>query len=429
MDARIQGTELDRTDAEIESRPVVHVGDQGHAGTRLEIEAEGLELLAETESLQELPRQAEIDGERITTGREGDRRAADRVIDQRFQVAVCATAIQVVAEPIHQAAHGVGSAGGEVVVENRCPGSGTESQQIAQGAPVGGADQTVEGQIGERHLVAQFAADVELAAQVGGGPEGCLGTRHVDDVGGIARLGRRHRGQQVIVTGCAGRQGGCFQQAGGFLECPVASQRRRASAVVGGRHVGSGEAGQAVHKGPAGFPGRNVTTVDEQVGIRREPSRPARQALGVGVHIAGVEHRGTQLQLPGFAVGEDMHGAQGLVLILAEPVGDLVHTVAGQIEHDHLDLCRFGQATALQGLVKELLIVGDTRVDEHDFIGAGGFRRLLPGLADQGSRHHRRQVDGRRRGTAGQQQGLLPAQQGLRGRIDNQLLAALRRRR
>jgi hypothetical protein len=43
-------------------------------------------------------------------------------------------------------------------------------------------------------------------------------------------------------------------------------------------------------------------------------------------------------------MGQDVHRLQRRVLVLAEPVGDLVDAVARQVEHHHLDPRRLGLA-------------------------------------------------------------------------------------
>ena len=242
--------------------------------------------------------------------------------------------------------------------------------------------------------------------------------RDVDDVGRVAGLAGRDRRQQIAVAGGFRDQRAGFDAAGARFEQPVAAQGGTAGAVVGGIHIGAGEAGEAIDKGLPGRALGHVTAVEQQVGATRKAGTPLGEAVGVGVELVTVQHRGADHQLAALAVGEDVHGLQRGVLVLAEPAGDLVHAVAGQIEHHHLDPRLLGLAAALQGLVEEPAVIGDPRIDEHHLVGAGRFGALAG-----------RQVDRLAATTRRQQQRLLARQPGLLGRVGDHLHVLGRRRR
>ena len=166
----------------------MHVSQQRYALPALKIKPQRLQLFAKTETLDEFTRQGQGCRQDLSRGTETDRRTG--MVNDRFQVAVGAYAVEIVTHAVHEAAHGVGPAGGKVVVEDRSAAQGLEANEIAQRPAIIGPGQTGEGQIDHRHAVRELSVGVQLRAKIDGGVE-CIAGAY--GVARIARLARSHR--------------------------------------------------------------------------------------------------------------------------------------------------------------------------------------------------------------------------------------------
>ena len=186
---------------------------------------------------------------------------------------------------------------------------------------------------------------------------------------GIGRAGRGGEGQ------------GRLDGAGGALQGPIAAGPRR---VVGGRHVGPGQPGQARHqKVPLGA-GRHVAAPEQEVALGVQGLADGRQVGGAALQVVGAEP----------AVAEQQRAVA--------PVADQVQRVDARAAGQHLAHLR--QAVPLRRQAIHLgarrharhqaLDIGQVGLNEHDL--AASRRDGLGGAGDRGRGVSGRGVVGRR---------------------------------
>ena len=124
-----------------------------------------------------------------------------------------------------------------------------------------------------------------------------------------------------------------LQGTAGDLQLPVTPRPR---AVIAGGHVRPRERGQIADELRALAALRGVAGVDQQVAIGRQaPAQRCQQGLHFGLLQGGVVQKAAaQPQLPGAAVGDDLHGTN--VAHLAQCGGHLRQAVLPGLQKHHL---------------------------------------------------------------------------------------------
>jgi hypothetical protein len=163
-----------------------------------------------------------------------------------------------------------------------------------------------------------------------------------------------------------------LQSAVPVLQHPVAALPRRTGGVDARRHVRTGEQTERAHEVATGFTAGEITSVEEQVGVRGESVTPARDDLGVPIQALAGEPGAPELNGPGCSVGENVDGADAVAR--REGVANLRDSVCVRVEeHDF-------QAAVLRGgfeVGHQRVPVLQARVDEGDLqahhLGGSGF--------------------------------------------------------
>ncbi len=175
-------------------------------------------------------------------------------------------------------------------------------------------------------------------------------------------------GEQAVeaLYGFPAEGQGLIDEAALHLQIPVAPLAGGASVIAGGRHVGTGPAGQGADQGLSRVAGADPATVELDIRLVAQVILPALELLadaGQGLCVEGAVPQG---ELAGGAVGEDLDGID--LPQLGQSGADGTHGIRVAVDEQQTDIG--GE------LVGQLAGLFDAGIDDQQLAGRGRLQRL-----------------------------------------------------